>query len=94
MPTIEEERRVGRMLSSEELEQYRNCDFGSCDKNSLTDISEIKIDTQKNVYERMQSFFSSVENPYMFKVGDVGVKINCIGDRSLDDALARIVSLQ
>lgn len=94
MPIIKEERRVGRMLSIEELEKYRNCDFGSCDKNILTDINEIKIDTQKPVVERMQNYFASVSNPYVFRVGDIGVKVNCLGEKDLCDALAEIVNLQ
>lgn len=94
MPTINEERRVGRMLSIEELEKYRNCDFGSCDKNILTDINEIKIDTEKSVVERTENYFVSVSNPYMFRVGDVGVKVNCSGEKSLNDALTEIVNLQ
>lgn len=94
MPTIDNEGRVGFMYTSEELEQCRNSDFDYCSKEGLTDISDIEIDTKKSVYDRMQSYFASVSNPYMFRVGDVGVKVNCLGEKDLCDALAEIVNLQ
>lgn len=94
LPTIDNEGRVGFMYTSEELEQCRNSDFCHCDKDSLTDIRDIKIDTEKSVYDRMKSYFASVSNPYMFRVGDIGVKVNCLGEKDLCDALAEIVNLQ
>lgn len=94
MPTIDNERCVGRMYTSAELEKCRNSDFCHCEKDRLTDISDIEIDTEKSVVERMENYFASVSNPYMFRVGDVGVKVNCLGEKSLNDALTEIVNLQ
>lgn len=34
------------------------------DKTTLTDISEIKIDTTKPVKERIESFIAKTKNPY------------------------------
>lgn len=82
------------MYSCAELEQCRNLDFCQCDKEGLTDISNIEIDTDKSVVERIQNYFLSVNNPYMFRVGDVGVKVNCLGEKDLNDVLAEIVNLQ
>ena len=94
MPTIDTEGRVGFMYNSAELEKCRNSDFCHCEKDRLTDISDIEIDTEKSVVERMENYFASVSNPYMFRVGDVGVKVNCLGEKSLNDALTEIVNLQ
>lgn len=94
MPTIDTEGRVGFMYNSAELEKCRNSHFCHCKKDRLTDISDIEIDTEKSVVERMENYFASVSNPYMFRVGDVGVKVNCLGEKSLNDALTEIVNLQ
>ncbi len=56
-------------------------------KDSLVDLRDINIDTAKPVSERMIDYFEQIRNPYLFKVGDMKVKV-CFGtNRKLTDAL-------
>lgn len=93
MPTINRERRVGEMYTSEQLEKCRSYDFNYYDKEDLTDLNNVKINNKKSVVDRVQNYFDEVENPYVVRVGDVGVKINCIGEKDLTDLLLNLDNL-
>lgn len=40
----------------------------------------------------MNDYFEQIKNPYLFKVGDVRVKVSFGGDRSFSDALGAVIS--
>lgn len=92
MPTIIQERRVGRMFTKSQLEECRKADFNTCNLNDLPDATNLKIDIDEPVINRARKYFKDVKNPYMFRVGDVGVKINCSGDKNLSDSIVNIAS--
>lgn len=92
LPTISVKGCVGKMLTKSELEECRRADFQSCDINKLTDIEKLLIDANMAVVDRAAEYFDEVKNPYMFRVGDVGVKINCIGDKDLSDSIINLSS--
>lgn len=92
MPTIIAERRVGRMFTKSQLDECRKADFNSCNRNDLSDITNLKIDVEEPIINRARKYFKDVKNPYMFRVGDVGVKINCSGDKNLSDSIVNIAS--
>lgn len=46
------------------------------DINDLVDIRNIKINVNKPIQEKIIDFVRQVKNPYLFKVGDVVVKVN------------------
>ncbi len=56
-------------------------------KDSLVDLRDIDIDTAKPVSERMIDYFEQIHNPYLFKVGDMKVKVGFGTNRKLTDAL-------
>lgn len=64
------------MINRLELEKFKILRLCDCDKNTLVDLRDIKVDTGKTVYERVESFLSQVRNPYLFKVGDIIVKVS------------------
>ena len=78
------------MFSSAELKNCRADDFSSYD--NYTDLREIKIDESKKVSERVESFLEQVKNPYLFKVGDVFVKVNYKDEKDLADSLITLLS--
>lgn len=92
MPTIIQERRVGRMFTKSQLEECRKADFNTCNLNDLPDATNLKIDIDEPVINRARKYFKDVKNPYMFRVGDVGVKINCSGNKDLSDSIVNIAS--
>ncbi|MGN1420939.1 MAG: DUF6870 family protein [Eubacterium sp.] len=82
------------MLSKSDLDECRRADINSFDINDLTDITNLNIDTGKPIINRTEEYFGTVKNPYMFRVGDVGVKINCIGDKELADSIINLSSIK
>ncbi len=78
------------MFSSAELKNCRAADFSSYD--NFTDLREIQIDESKKVPERVENFLEQVKNPYLFKVGDVFVKVNYKDGKDLSDSLISLLS--
>ena len=80
------------MLDSFDLIMLRNVDIADCSKDSLVDLHDVKIDTNKSVSERILNYFEQIKNPYLFKVGDVKVKVSFGGERSFTDVLDSAIS--
>lgn len=81
------------MYTKTELEAFKNADFSSYKINELTDVSGLKFDMTESVVSRAEKYFNTVENPYIFRVGDVGVRVNCIGSKPLGDSIVSIAQV-
>ena len=92
MPTIIGERRVGRMFTKSQLDECRKADFNTCKVKDLPDVTNLKIDVEEPIINRARRYFQDIKNPYIFRVGDIGVKINCSGDKNLSDSIMNIVT--
>lgn len=79
-------------MTSTELDACRRADIAACDPDSLADLRDVEIDRSKPVQDRLRSFMEQVHNPYLFKVGDIVVKVNYGGERDFSEALAYILS--
>ena len=44
--------------------------------DSLVDIRDVKIDRSMSVEDRMKSYVEQIKNPYMFKVGNMVVRVS------------------
>lgn len=80
------------MFTKSQLDECRKADFNICNRNDLPDVRNLKIDIDEPIINRAKKYFKDVKNPYLFRVGDVGVKINCSGDKNLSDSIANIAS--
>ncbi len=54
----------------------KNVDIRTVDQSILKDMSDVKIDTSLPIPERVAAFLEQIKNPYVFKVGDVAVKVS------------------
>ena len=54
----------------------RQTPFGEIDINSLADIQDVKIDTSLPREERMKSYLRQIKNPYLYRCGDVIVRVS------------------
>lgn len=79
------------MLTKSRLELCKNAEIALCDKSNLTDLREITVDKNESITERINSFIGQVKNPYLFKVGDVIVKVAYSGGRDFSSALSHAV---
>lgn len=59
----------------ERLKALKNCSLTQCNKDDLIDLESIEIDSTKPIEERMLEFLYQIKNPYLFKVGDIAVKV-------------------
>lgn len=62
-------------IMSLNAEQLKNISIKDCNKNALTDISTVKINNYKSKQEKLLSYITQVKNPYLFKLGDLAVKV-------------------
>ena len=80
------------MLNSFDLVFLKTVSIADLPKDSLVDLRDVKIDTNKSVSERILNYFEQIKNPYLFKVGDVRVKVSFGGERSFTDVLDSAIS--
>ena len=78
------------MLSSAELMKCSAADFSQA--QTLPDLREVQIDSSLPVAERVESFLTQVKNPYLFKVGDVTVKVNYKDEKELSASLVTLLN--
>lgn len=56
------------------IEELKNVDVRTVNRDSLVDINEIEIDDSLPPRERAAEFLRQIKNPYCFRVGKVVVK--------------------
>jgi hypothetical protein len=64
------------MISKPHLEKMKRKNIGDVGAEELKDISNIVIDKNKPVTERILLFIEQIGNPYLFKVGNTPVKVS------------------
>ena len=80
------------MLNYFDLINLKTAAIADYSKDSLVDLRDVKIDSGKSVPEKMNDYFEQIKNPYLFKVGDMRVKLSFGGERSFTDALGAVIS--
>lgn len=78
-------------LNTKDLDVLKNESVTTCEKNNLVDLKEVKVNMRKNKFNRMQEFVDEIKNPYLFKVGDIVVKIEYCGDKNVTEAVANAI---
>lgn len=77
------------MLSNDDLESLSELNIESIKKGILKELTEITIDSNLNIEEKIESFFNKIHNPYYFLVNGTPVQItyNNHNNKTLDDCL-------
>jgi len=82
------------MLDHATLKQMREIDINTIDPNTVVDASDIYIDTNLPVPERMAEYIRQIGNPYFIKVGKIIVKMNFADtDVTANDCFERYMKL-
>ena len=71
----------------EELNILKKVDIRTVDKDSLIDVKNVKIRTELPLLERTIDFIKQIKNPYCYRVGDIAVKVSCLGEKSINDCI-------
>lgn len=76
------------------IENMKQISIKECDKEQLTDLSSVVIDSEKSKEERILDYLRQVKNPYCFKVGDVAVRLVFDeGGRSFQQCMEELVQV-
>jgi len=69
-------------------DQLRNVDFRTVDPSVLVDINDVKVSRDLPQQERVVDFIRQIRNPYLYKCGDMIVKVSFADtDETLEDRL-------
>lgn len=75
-------------MTSSRLRAMSDMNIKDVGVSGLKNIESVLIDTEQDVYTRMQDFLKQIENPYCFLIGKIPVKISFSDDGEyLDNAL-------
>ena len=91
LPTLKP-RSVGAVLNQKQLNELKQLDIKAADKNALVNMNELKIPIDEEYYFKLSDYFDFVRNPYMFRVGDVGVKVNFGNGKRFSDSIMDVVT--
>lgn len=70
-------------LLIKKLNKYKKMSLEDINRDSIKDISEIKITRKKSSKQRILDFLNEIENPYFFKVNGRVVQIAFNDESSL-----------
>ena len=74
------------------LEEMKQIDPASVDRNTLVDITEVEIDPTLPREELLKDYLAQIRNPYLFRCGDVVVKITYAETQvTFEDALEQFI---
>lgn len=57
------------------LKSLQTSSLTECNIDELVDINTVKIDTERSKPEKYFEYLRQIKNPYLFRVGDVAVKV-------------------
>ena len=80
------------VLTKEQLSELKKAEIESADHKALYDVKKLNLNISENIINRSQRYFGMVRNPYTFKVGSTGVKVNFGSGKSFWDSMMDVVT--
>lgn len=81
------------MLDKEKLEKLKKITVSDCVKEDLSDLKDVKIDKSLSYEKRAESFVRQVKNPYLFRIGDIKMRVVYAGCKSFFELLNELLSV-
>ena len=75
-----------------DLEELRAKDVAHCDKKRLVDLREIGEIGEGNAESKVLNFLNYVKHPYLFKVGDIAVKVDYCQEKMLTELMVNVLN--
>lgn len=63
-------------MTNKIIQDYRDTDILTVDRNKLVDIDTVAIDNTLNTEERLKDFAAKIKNPYCYICNDIIVKMS------------------
>ncbi len=78
------------------LDNLKNVDLLTVDRDELVDIRDVKINTDLTQEERINNFVKQIKNPYCYKHGKYTVKLSFdeTSGRTLQELLEAYIQLK
>ena len=92
MPKLLRKGLVKLRLKLIDLEELRAKDVAHCDKKQLLDLREIGMMSEGNAERKVVNFLNYVKNPYLFKVGDIAVKVDYCEEKMLTELMVNVLN--
>lgn len=80
------------MFNLEQLNELKRADIKKVDKSELVDMKALNVPIDRLYTYKLSDYFDFVRNPYMFRVGDVGVKVNFGNGKRFSDSIMDVVT--
>ena len=79
-------------MTEEEFHRMAQADLREAVLDTLTDISEVQVDMEKPVADRVEEYVQKVGNPFLVRVGEYAVKIGYSGGQeTLEDRMKQYI---
>ena len=78
-------------MTRSELITCRSADILTCRPENLADLKKIVLTMDQPVQKRIAHYMDQVQNPYLFRVDDLIVKVTFNGKQDLSSALAGLM---
>ncbi len=79
-------------MTREELARCRYADFVACNAENLVDLKKVDIAANLPVPTRTEHYINQIQNPYLFRVDKLIVKVSFSGKRDLQSVLAGLMA--
>lgn len=80
------------MFNQEQLDELKQADIKGADKKELVDMKTLSVPIDRLYTYKLSDYFDFIRNPYMFRVGDVGVKVNFGNGKRFSDSILNVVT--
>ena len=77
------------MISRAELSRLQGIRLTDCNPSELVDLTNVSVDKGNPSVSRMERFVGEINNPYLFRVDDVAVKVEFTGTKLFAQVLPR-----
>ena len=79
-------------MTEEEFHRMEQADLREAVLDTLTDISEVQVDMEKPVADRVEEYVQKVGNPFLVRVGEYAVQIGYSGGQeTLEDRMKQYI---
>lgn len=79
-------------MTRDELINCCHVDVTECSADNLVDLKQVDIAAELPVSMRMEHYMDQVQNPYLFRVDKLIVKVTFSGKRNLSSVLACLMA--
>lgn len=80
------------MFSEKELKGFKDIDIDKVNKCELVELENIILDKEDSKINKLVCYMQQIKNPYCYKCGDVGVKLEFTQSSiSLEDLLTKFL---